>query len=151
MKQGKGFTLIELMIVLAIIGIIAALAYPNYLSFIQSAARSAAQADLMALAAAMERHKAANYRYTGAAASGADTGAPAIFAQHSPTSENPQNKKYHLLITRADNHSYLLEAEPVTGSSAEGNGALYLFSDGRKAWDQNNNGTIETNEYCWRC
>ncbi len=54
----KGFTLIELMISVAIIGIITSIAYPSYQGFIVSTNRSAAQADLMSLAAAMERHKA---------------------------------------------------------------------------------------------
>ena len=59
----QGFTLVELMIVVAIVGILSMLAYPSYQGFIKGSNRSAAQADLMSLAAAMERHKAASYRY----------------------------------------------------------------------------------------
>ena len=69
--------MIELMIVVAIIGIIATVAYPSYQGFIKSASRSAAQADLMSLAAALERHKAASYTYEAAAVLAADTGKPA--------------------------------------------------------------------------
>ena len=45
MKNKKGFTLIELMIVIAIIGIISAIAVPNYLSYRISSANATAKAD----------------------------------------------------------------------------------------------------------
>ncbi|MAH56533.1 MAG: prepilin-type cleavage/methylation domain-containing protein, partial [Aestuariibacter sp.] len=28
---------------------------------------------------------------------------------------------------------------------------LYIFSDGRKAWDKNNDGSLAASEYCWSC
>ncbi|MEC7509784.1 MAG: prepilin-type cleavage/methylation domain-containing protein, partial [Pseudomonadota bacterium] len=30
-------------------------------------------------------------------------------------------------------------------------GTLFYFSDGRKGWDKNNNGSLESDEYCWSC
>ena len=50
----KGFTLIELMIVVAIVAIIAAVAYPSYKNAVVDGYRGTAQADLLALASAME-------------------------------------------------------------------------------------------------
>lgn len=55
MKQ-KGFTLIELMIVVAIIGIIAAIAYPSYRDSVNKTQRSDAMTALSRLAAAQERY-----------------------------------------------------------------------------------------------
>ncbi|MGQ8365092.1 type IV pilin protein [Glaciecola sp. 1036] len=152
-KHTVGFTLIELMIVVAIIGIIAAVAYPSYKSSMASSSRSTVQSDLMAFASAMERHNASTFTYKGAASAGANTGTPAIFASHSPSSEPAANKAYTLTINAVDTagQTFQLKATPVDDTVVEDSGALYYFSDGRKAWDKNNNGTIESTEYCWSC
>jgi type IV pilus assembly protein PilE len=148
-----GFTLVELMIVVAIIGIISTLAFPSYQGFIQSTNRGAAQADLMALAAAMERHKAAAFSYEGAAEGASDTGKPAIFHTHSPSAEPVASKKYDLTISlvAASGNSYQLKAGPVSGGVQAGDGDLMFFSDGRRAWDKDGGGSISASEYCWRC
>lgn len=149
----KGFTLIELMIVIAIVGIITSIAYPSYQGFLKNSNRSAAQSDLMALAAAMERHKAANYTYNGAAESAANTGKPAVFHAHSPSSELAANKKYDLTIdsVTASGNGYVIIATPTSGTSQAGDGKVYFYSDGRKAWDKDDNNTLGTSEYCWGC
>lgn len=152
-KLKKGFSLVELMIVVALVGIIAAVAYPSYKNTMAGSARSAVQADLMAFAGAMERHNASVFTYKAAAAGGGDTGTPAIFTGHSPASGPVENKKYVLTIddVPTNGQTFILKAAPVSGSLVEGSGALFIFSDGRKAWDQNDNGTIDSSEYCWNC
>jgi type IV pilus assembly protein PilE len=147
----KGFSLIELMVAVAIIGILTSIAYPTYQGFIVSTNRGAAQADLMSLAAAMERHKAASFSYKAAADSAADTGKPAIFHQHSPSAELYAKRKYDLFISEASGSAYLIEAKPVTGTPQAGDGNVAFYSDGRRAWDANNNGTYSTTEFCWSC
>jgi type IV pilus assembly protein PilE len=152
-QSQKAFTLIELMIVVAIVGIIASIAYPSYQGMLASSARGAAQADLMAFASAMERHSASNFGYLGAASGGGDTGTPAIFAGHSPATESAAKKKYDLTIESVSSNglSFEIKATPVSGSLVEDDGELLLYSDGRKAWDQDDNGSIAATEFCWSC
>lgn len=58
-----GFTLTELMIAVAIVGILAAIAYPSYINSITKSKRRAAQACLSSYATYMERFYTTNLRY----------------------------------------------------------------------------------------
>ena len=64
MTDNKGFTLIELMIVLVIIGILAAIAIPQFSSTRERAYFVAMQSDARNLAAQQELYYATTYRYT---------------------------------------------------------------------------------------
>jgi type IV pilus assembly protein PilE len=54
-RMSSGFTLIELMIVTAVIGILAAIAYPNYTDKVRKSRRADAQSALMSIAALQQQ------------------------------------------------------------------------------------------------
>ncbi|MGO1069262.1 type IV pilin protein [Lysobacter sp. CA199] len=61
----SGFTLIELMIAVTVVGILAAIAIPSYQDSVRKGRRGQAKADLVEAVQAMERHYTANNQYSG--------------------------------------------------------------------------------------
>lgn len=65
-RGSAGFTLIELMIVVVVVGILAAIALPNYREQVVNSRRATAGACLVEVAQAMERWYTSNMTYEGA-------------------------------------------------------------------------------------
>ena len=149
--QQRGFTLIELMIVVAIIGIIAAIAYPSYQEQVKSTRRADAQGALMSFANAMERYYTQNGEYLGAAGDGSAINATStppdasVFPDEAPL--DGSTKFYDLRVYDLQSNSYVLRAEPK-GAQAD-DGFLQLSSTGARAWDKNNASGIEAGEDTW--
>ena len=70
MNKNNGFTLIELMVTIAIIGILSAIAFPSYTSYIQRGNRANARVVLLEAAQFMERYRSVNFVYPDGATAG---------------------------------------------------------------------------------
>jgi len=70
LKNTNGFTLIELMIVVAIIGVLAAIAYPSYQSYVIKTKRVDMMTEMQNIASEIESRKLAQGRYSNALVTG---------------------------------------------------------------------------------
>ncbi|MDJ0758577.1 MAG: type IV pilin protein [Woeseiaceae bacterium] len=132
MSKSKGFTLIELMIVVAIIGIIAAVAYPSYQEQVNKSRRGDCTGALVGLANAMERFYTVNSTYRGAADGGADTGAPAATLFSATCPVDGGTPVYNLTIAQANASQFTLRATPTGAQTGDRCGIFTLTNTGVK-------------------
>jgi type IV pilus assembly protein PilE len=105
MKKYTGFSLIELVVAMAIMAILVAVAYPSYTSYVQKNRRSDGQVALMDLANRMDRYFTENNSYAGA-----------TLTNVSMPATSPQGY-YNLSITSATASAFTIQAAP-TGAQA---------------------------------
>ena len=141
-RTSRGFTLIELMIVVVVIGVLAAIAYPSYMENVRKARRADAQAALVGMAAAMERY----FVNTGATYAGAAAAVPgpATFYSGQVPLEGGR-ATYNLRITTLTATNYVLSAIPVNAQAGDRCGTLTLNTAGQQA----RTGTAPITD-CWR-
>lgn len=136
LRRIKGFTLIELMIVIAVIAILAAIAYPSYQQYVKRTKRVEAQAYLLELAHKLESYKLVNKSFSGLDIS--DIGSASFPLTGIPT--------YTIELTDRNNVSFITGASPneqtwllkaiPTGSQAD-DGDLTLNNTEEKCWYKN--------------
>ena len=138
LKKQKAFTLIELMITVALIGILASIAYPSYQDSIRKSRRADATGALEGFAGAMERVMTEAGSYCDAATAdaaahpsscggaGSDEGSPAaaVFSSNSPTGGG--TAYYSLTINTVNDTSFTLFATPIGDQANDACGTLSL-------------------------
>lgn len=149
-RKQSGFTLIELMVVVVIVGILAAVAMPSYTRYVIRASRTQAQTELLELAAMQEKIflNSNSYAYGGTGVTAAYNGTAA--GGLGRTSGQTNDGKYAILIvtlasatnctdagataTAASAQQFVLMAVPVAGLSQAGDGDLCISESGRRLW-----------------
>jgi len=124
-SQASGFTLIELLITVAIIGILAAIAFPSYQNYIEQTRRTAAKSDLLELSQWMERRYSNGFDYRDG------TNDPAL-----PFVQSPQNGTAFYNISFFGNvtqGTFTLQAVPTGGQANDDCGTLTLDEQGDRS------------------
>ena len=139
--RNKGFTVVELLIVLAVIGILTAVAFPSYQNHVRKAARAAAQASMMQVADRQAQYllDARNYAVTSTALTTLNVTVPTDVAS-----------KYTITVTAADGTNtastpptYTIVATPISTGPQVADGTLTLTHTGAKTR------TVGSTVYSW--
>lgn len=140
MRKVKGFTLIELMITVAIIAVLAGIAYPSYQEQVAKAKRADAASALLTGAQALERYYTANGRYLTAANTIA-----AVFPTQVPENGTAY---YNITATVATANSFTLRATRAGAMTGDPCGNLELTSTGSRSLHSNDASRNVAD--CWR-
>lgn len=117
-KKQQGFTLIEMMIVVAIIGVLAAIAYPSYQRYVIKTKRTNMMTEMQNIASEIESRKLAQGSYKAISA-----GVKTDFARAYP---KQGTQLYDVIITDPLVSKWMITATPKTGSQMAKDGALSL-------------------------
>ena len=118
-RRERGFSLLELMTVLVIVGVLAAIAWPSYQSYVIRSNRAAAQSFMMSVANRQEQYILTNRSYA------------ATTAALSLTAPPETNGRYTFAVTNPGGATtYLVTATAIGNQLPDGD--LTLSSDGTK-------------------
>ena len=134
----RGFTLIELMMAVAVVGILATMAVPSYTSYLTSVRRAETQGSIMELANFMERYYTVNNCYKDKGANNVcDTSDSDPTLPFTQTPKDGTPKAYNLALQANTGSTFTLRATPITGSPQANDGLLELDHTGARRWDKN--------------
>jgi len=134
-QQQRGFTLIELMIVVAIVAILAAIAYPSYQNYVLKTHRADALTALSQNQVILERCYAQNFSYSAACATTTATTSPQGY--------------YSLVLSNQAATTYTLTATPSGTQTKDTTCASFSIDQANNQLAVDNKGNSQ-NTVCWQ-
>ena len=135
-----GFSLVELLVVLVIMGVLSAVALPAYTRYVQRGHRTEAMAALLEAQHYMERYYSANGQYLSPA------NAVPILPQRLQRIPIQGTVRYQLSVREATVNSYLLQAVPEGSMAGDVCGSLTINQTGLRGVLNSTHSVAE----CWR-
>lgn len=132
-RKQSGFTLIELMLVVAVIAILAAVAFPSYQEHVRKTKRTEVQAELIDIASRLQQYKSTNFNYKINATTAIDL-TKLGFSSATPLSQNglyTLNLSFNPVAT-----SWVLSAVPSPTGNQKNDGVSCLDDTGQRYWSK---------------
>ena len=131
--RSRGFSLIELMIVLSVIAILTTVGYPSYMNYVVRSSREAAKSELLQFANLQEKIYLNSSSYATSVTTAYNGRADGGLGFTTGTSGDGKYA-YTIVPTVGPTNIYTITATPVVTSSQASDGNLVVSSDGTRAW-----------------
>ena len=138
-RKHSGFTLIELMIVVAIAAILTAVAIPSYRQYVMQSHRSVAKSTLLEMASREDSFYTLNNSYPASATS-------LGYSTATVTVPDATSSYYQVSVVTGNASTYSLQAVPVGSQSNDSCGTYTLNNLGQ----QGNSGNTTSSADCWK-
>lgn len=130
--MNKGFTLIEIMVVVAIVAMLAAVAMPSYLNHLVRASRVQTQTEMLDMGSLQEKIYLNSTAYTSNVTAAYDGTTAGGLGK---TDGKSKDGRYTYSVSvGAGSQSFVLTAIPVAGTQQASDGNLSLSETGQKLW-----------------
>ena len=145
-RHQHGFTLVELMIVVVIVGILTAIAVPSYSGYRIKSARAAAQTELLQLASVQEKIYLNANAYSPNMTTAYDGNSTGGLGK---TSGQTEDGRYALSFNGTPDQTFEIRAVPVAGSVQAGDGCLLIKDNGTRQWHEGDDTCFQASPKTW--